>query len=185
MTEANGSVASAVTIAQLPCPVTEPTVMAALDAIFFAASNTRSFDSPAARSTFHRRWLGRYLDGDDVAFAARIDQRIVGYVVGSLRDPAQDLRFADIGYFPLLADLTARHPAHLHVNVADDCRGRGIGHQLIAAFSAAARGGGAVGVHIVTSESAQNVGFYRRCGFEVLRCFEWAGTSLLMMGRPV
>ena len=32
-----------------------------IDAIFFEASNTKSFESDAARAVFRERWLGRYL----------------------------------------------------------------------------------------------------------------------------
>ena len=41
-----------------------PEVAAGIDAVFFEASNTKSFADAAARRTFRERWLGRYLVHD-------------------------------------------------------------------------------------------------------------------------
>ena len=90
---------------------------------------------------------------------------IVGYVIGALSDPARDSRFDDIAYFKELHLLTARYPAHLHINCAPAWRGHGIGARLIEAFCAAARDRGAAGVHVVTGEGLRNTRFYARNGF--------------------
>jgi GNAT superfamily N-acetyltransferase len=138
-----------------------------LDAIFFEASNTKAFDSDAARLVFRERWLGRYLrhyqQFSYLAIAASGD--VVGYLVGSVDDPALDNRFADIGYFATFRELTRKFPAHLHVNLAPGFRSKGIGGQLIDAFIVGAKQGGAPGVHAVTSADAKNVRFYNRNGF--------------------
>jgi ribosomal protein S18 acetylase RimI-like enzyme len=164
-----------------------PGLEASLDAIFFDASNTKSFGSPEERSAFRYRWLGRYLEHDpDLAYLAWTDEAaLAGYVVGCLDDPAQTRRFDDIGYFHLLTDLTAQFPAHLHINLAADHRGRGTGSRLIDAFAAAAAARGAAGVHIVTSHGARNVGFYLRNGFSERRIFPWKGRDLVMLARAL
>lgn len=138
-----------------------------IDAIFFEASNTKSFESDLARAAFRERWLGRYLRGDpQLAFLALTPtERVVGYLVGSLDDPALSSRFADISYFSAFRDLTKRYPAHLHVNLAPAHRRLGIGGRLIDAFVAEARRAGAPGVHVVTSAGSDNVRFYNRNGF--------------------
>ena len=98
-----------------------------IDAIFFEASNTKSFESDAARAIFRERWLGRYLRDDPqfayLAFAASGD--VAGYVVGAIDDPVLSERFADVGYFAAFGDLTRKYPAHLHVNLAPAFRNRG------------------------------------------------------------
>ena len=138
-----------------------------LDAIFFASSNTTSFASDEARALFRERWLGRYLTYDPqwtyVAMTSGGD--VAGYLAGCLEDPARTPRFADIGYFGAFAGLTARYPAHLHINLAQGFRSGGIGSALIARFGAEARHAGAPGVHVVTSRGARNVRFYERNGF--------------------
>lgn len=158
-----------------------------LDAIFFEASNTKSFESANERAAFRQRWLGRYLDDfPEWAYIARdAAGEVAGYLVGCVSDPAHDARFADIGYFAMLAAETARYPAHLHVNVRADCRGSGLGARLIAAFLADARRAGVAGVHVVTSEGARNVGFYLANGFSQVHAFRVGEKRLLMLGADL
>lgn len=158
-----------------------------LDRIFFEASNTRSFPSVEEKARFRDRWLGRFLrvDPGDAFLALDGSGACVGYLVGCLGDPARDVRFEDIGYFPLLADLTVRYPAHLHVNLAPDQRGRGLGARLVEAFAAHAGRAGARGMHVVTGEGLRNVGFYRRCNFQEARVFPWRGRNLVMLARTL
>ncbi|MGD9785192.1 MAG: GNAT family N-acetyltransferase [Hyphomicrobiaceae bacterium] len=166
---------------------------AALDGIFFEASLTKQFESDEKRRAFRERWLGRYLRRQpmlahlafDVATGAGGKERLVGYVVGAHDDPAASDRYADIGYFPTLAHLTCRYPAHLHINLAAEARGAGVGSALIARFVEDARSGGALGVHVVTGAASRNVAFYMRNGFTDVTLFEWQGTPLRFLGRPL
>ncbi len=142
-------------------------MLPALDAIFFEASATKSFASEKERQAFRERWLGRYLEHDPewVYLALNANDTLVGYLLGSLDDPARTPRFRDIGYFKDFAALTEAYPAHLHVNLAPAYRNVGIGAQLIDTFAVAAARAGATGVHVVTGASARNIGFYARNGF--------------------
>lgn len=138
-----------------------------IDAIFFEASNTKSFENEAARSAFRERWLGRYLRDDPqfayLAITSAPAHHVVGYLVGAIDDPSN--RSAEDGGIAAFRDVNRRYPAHLHVNVAPAYRGAGIGGRLIDAFVADARGTGAVGVHVVTGATSANVRFYNRNGF--------------------
>ncbi len=145
-----------------------PDLLAGLDDVFFSASATQSFADPAARDEFRHRWLGQYLIHDPqlVTVALRADRTVAGYIVGNATDPATQPRFADISYFQTFKHLTERYPAHLHVNLAADVRGRGIGALLVDAFTADIAALGCTGIHVVTSRGARNVSFYARQGFE-------------------
>lgn len=159
--------------------------LAQIDAIFFAASNTKQFADEPERDTFRERWLGRYLDRyrQHVFLALSPDEHIIGYLAGCLDDPARQPLFADIGYFAALADITQLYPAHLHINLDAACRGRGIGARLIEAFCARAAASRCPGVHVVTGEGARNVRFYERCGFRSLRLIDWNASRLVILGR--
>ena len=140
---------------------------AAIEAIFYTASGTQTFASDAARAAFRERWLGRFLTNDAGHVLVALDgsHTVVGYLTGSLDDPARTPRFSDIGYFAQFAPLTARYPAHLHINLAPQVRGGGIGGRLIAEFVARVRAAGLPGVHVVTGRRVRNAGFYNRLGF--------------------
>lgn len=158
-----------------------------IERIFFDASTTRDFPDGWARAAFRERWLGRYLEHDlEHAFVAlTASGEAAGYLVGALDDPAKAGRFADIGYFSVIAPLTSRYPAHLHINLAPEWRSRGIGTHLIETFKAHAAERGSQGLHVVTGFGVRNVGFYLRNGFREAARFEWQGRPLVMLGTPL
>jgi hypothetical protein len=89
-----------------------------LDHIFFSSSARQSFANEAERVEFRERWLGRYLSHFAGHAFVAIDadrrdagQRIVGYVIGSLEDPARDPLFADLPFWGSFAHLTVRYGA--------------------------------------------------------------------------
>lgn len=137
-----------------------------IDAIFFEASNTKSFENDAARLAFRERWLESYLRNDpQFAYLAVTPKGdVVGYLVGSVDGSASN-RSAEAGGIAAFRDVSERYPAHLHVNMAPLYRGLGIGGRLIDAFIADAQYAGAAGVHVVTGAASANVRFYNRNGF--------------------
>lgn len=162
-------------------------MIAELDDIFFESSATRDFPSEEAKSAFRERWLGSYLTHDkDCSFLALTDTgSVVGYLVGSLTDPALDQRYAALGYFTTFAPWTARYPAHLHINVASQYRSCGLGARLIGAFAAHAASFGAPGMHVVTGKGMRNVQFYVKNGFDCVAEAEWNGRTVVMLARKL
>jgi len=158
-----------------------------IDHVFFSSSLRQSFDSADDRAAFRERWLGRYLKHfPHLAWVARdATQRAVGYLVGSLDDPARDPLFSDLPFFAHFRTLTARYPAQLHVNLDAEWRGRGIGARLIDAFAAQARAAGAPGLHVVTSRGSRNVGFYLANGFMERGALKNDDVELLFLGREL
>jgi GNAT superfamily N-acetyltransferase len=155
--------------------------------VFFSSSRRQSFESDEEKAEFRERWLGRYLAHFPHYALVALDgeRHVVGYLVGSLDDPARDPLFADLTFFPHFSALTPRWPAQLHVNLDAGWRGRGIGARLVAAFSDLARTGGAPGVHVVTTRGARNVGFYLANGFVERGALAGDGHELLFLGRDL
>ena len=174
-------------VVRLDDPKQHPALMAQVEAIFWQTS-ARRYPPGHERDAFRERWLGRYLQGgSDVVLVALADEATVaGYLVGALEDPAVHTRFAAIGYFRSdFAALTARFPAHLHINLDAAHRSRGIGAQLIAVFADHARRVGAPGMHVVTGKGMRNVGFYSRLGFTERAAADWNGRTILFLGREL
>ncbi|HYD16330.1 MAG TPA: GNAT family N-acetyltransferase [Hyphomicrobium sp.] len=162
-------------------------LIADLDHVFFSSSARQSFSGPTEKAEFRERWLGRYLESfPDYALVALDESgRAVGYVIGSLDDPAHDPVLADLAFLAAFSQLTARYPAQLHVNLDADWRGRGIGARLVDAFCDLARAGGAPGVHIVTARGMRNVGFYLANDFHERGATLIDGKELLLLGRDL
>lgn len=160
-------------------------LLAEVDAIFFEASGTKVFAGAADRAAFRERWLGRYLahESDWAYVALAADKTVAGYLVGSIDDPAVSARYRDISYFKDFAGLTARFPAHIHVNLAPPYRNRGIGGKLIEAFASDAARAGAAGMHVVTGAASRNVTFYARNGFCELGRSKLNGREVVLLGR--
>jgi GNAT superfamily N-acetyltransferase len=161
---------------------------AAIDAIFFETSNTKTFADEAARAAFRERWLGRYLTNFASCAFLAVDGggQVVGYIVGSLDDPLRDPIFADLDHLKAFRDVIARYPAQLHINLTEGCRGRGIGRLLVGAFVDLAAKRRLPGVHAVTSRGARNVRFYAANGFvEQASARAGADTELVFLGRDL
>jgi len=175
-----------VAIAAWTLPGLAPGILAQVETIFFEASG-RSFEPGPERDAFRERWLGRYREAGDLVFLALAGpQTVAGYLVGAVRNPAEEGRFADISYFrDQFAALCPRFPAHLHINLAPQFRDKGIGGRLIEAFAADATRAGARGMHVVTAGAARNVAFYVRCGFEAQATALWNGRSIVFLGRSL
>jgi GNAT superfamily N-acetyltransferase len=174
-------------LVQLEAPERHPELVAQVEAIFWQTS-ARTFAPGPERDAFRERWLGRYMrGGSDVVLLALVDENTVaGYLVGALENPAEQARFADIGYFRTdFAGLTRRFPAHLHINLAADFRSQGIGAQLIEVFAAQARRASAPGMHAVTGKGMRNVRFYTRCGFVERATALWNGREIVFLGREL
>ncbi|MGQ0672265.1 MAG: GNAT family N-acetyltransferase [Hyphomicrobium sp.] len=166
----------------------DPTSLeAGLDRVFFASSATTSFASENARAAFRERWLGRYLAHFPTqAFVASTGNcDVVGYIVGSLYDPARLPLFADIGYFQDFAATTPHYPAQLHVNLLPEWRGHGIGARLLETFVEDAARAKAPGVHVVTTRGMRNVRYYAANGFAEVASTFWNGRELIMLGRKL
>ena len=126
-----------------------------LENLFFINSN-KVFSSNKKRLEFKNKWLDSYVNNPDLFFVKIINEKVAGYINGA------ESTLSDISEFDRL---TRSYPAHLHINVSKAFQSKGIGQELISHFKRQLVNRGVVGVHIVTSPEARNVGFYRQNGF--------------------
>lgn len=155
--------------------------------IFFETSARREFADAAAKEDFWTKWTAYYfLNQPQYIYVAIEANAIKGYLTGC---PDSIKALDDLGAvnpsYGVFADLFARFPAHLHINLTERVRGKGYGRRLIEAFLLDLAEERCSGVHIVTSPSADNVAFYRKLSFNHLDEREWKGTPLLLMGKSL
>ncbi|MEM1306776.1 MAG: GNAT family N-acetyltransferase [Pseudomonadota bacterium] len=177
---------AALKIEQLPSGPLNAADLAALDGILFESAHRKDFTSVAERAAFRTQWLGLYLDDfRDFVIVARLDSRIVGYVVGCPLTRPDDPRFEALSYFHALGDALDRAPAHLHINIAAPYRSGGLGARVIEALIARLAAHGVPGVHAITAHDARNTRFYERCGFAPTVCVPWTDRRLVVMARAI
>ncbi len=159
----------------------------AIEQIFFATSRSGQALQGRQRDAFKERWLGRYLAHHLQHFHVAIDddEAVAGYLAGCLDNPARHPRFADIGYYASFATWCDLYPCHLHVNLDERHRNRGVGSALVDAFAVQATASGVQGLHVVTAAQARNVRFYERNDFRALSKARWDDAEVVFMGRAL
>ena len=155
-----------------------------IDDIFFKSSAKRDFCSHEERLSFRERWLARYILKHRGSFFVALDAgRAIGYLAGCLENPTKLNHFTDIAYFSYIDDICRKYPAHLHINIAEQYRNRGLGAALVERFAGWAKLHSVEGIQIVTSSTSRSIPFYRRSGFSELRTFPWNSGIAVCMGR--
>ena len=141
-------------------------------------------------------YVGPYVIGaPELARVVEDDEGIAGYVLGVTDTRAFEAWAEDAWWpplrtrYPLLGDgsrdaeliaqlhapslapeaLVRDHPAHLHIDLLDRVRGRGLGRRLIEGLLDQLRARDVSGVHLdVARANANAIAFYRHLGFDVI-----------------
>lgn len=153
-----------------------------VEAIFFEASSLKEFSSLERKQAFYQRWCKDYQDFYPQEFLIMSQgQKVLGYLSGC-KDSGAAVGKLEVPGYALFADMFDEFPAHLHINFHHDCRGMGLGGQLVNCYLNQLKHQGVRGAHLVTSPGAQNVSFYQKLGFEHKLQREFKDMPLLFMG---
>jgi GNAT superfamily N-acetyltransferase len=161
--------------------------MKAIREIFFNSSVRKNFQDEFERESYFLRWTQYYIsEWPQFVYTAHDgpEGEVIGYLMGCPESAnAMGYFSTRVPFYALFADLFTEYPAHLHINLSEGARGRGVGSQLIDAYIQDLKS--SQGVHIVTAPSARNVSFYRHNQFshEIIR--KHGDTELLFMGRAL
>jgi GNAT superfamily N-acetyltransferase len=137
--------------------------------IFLESSTVKAFSSQEAMDNFIYKYLGYYMDKyPSWILVALNGNNVLGYICGLPDSKLQQELYEKLDHYELFDDLYPEFPAHLHINLSDDARGKGIGSRLINNFSGLLKQSSIKGVHIITSPVARNVGFYKKNEFDKL-----------------
>lgn len=83
----------------------------------------------------------------------------------------------------LRRSIESDHPAHLHMNVDENHRRKGVGRNLIDHYLRDLRSAGVSGVHLFCGPDP--VAFYRSLGFEILETAQVGGAAVFALGRKL
>ncbi|SIQ14740.1 Acetyltransferase (GNAT) family protein [Alkalispirochaeta americana] len=155
--------------------------------IFWDTAEVKNFPSEAERQVFIYKYFSYYLETNpDLFICAFLGEQVYGYICGVADTRKHRELYHCADHIPIFDDLYEEYPAHLHINLAAESRGMGLGGRLVAALEKVLRRETeACGLHLVTSEGARNVGFYRKNGFtrEVSRGILPEEPRMLFMGK--
>ena len=170
------------TINSIKDSILKENFIAQITAIFYMSSSIKEFSSEERRAAFFKRWCGDYLSLYPNDFYLMFEgEKVLGYLCLCI-DSTKALKELEVPGFDLFSDQFITYPAHLHINFHPDCRGRGLGSQLVLHCIAELKKSHICGLHLVTSPDAQNVSFYQRLGFNYQLIRPFNQHDLLFMG---
>lgn len=153
--------------------------------IFYLSSSIKEFSSEERKIAFFKRWCGDYITHyPEQFFIMKEEQKVLGYIC-SCNDSVSAGHILEVPGYNVFADQFDSFLAHFHINFHPDCRGRGLGGQLVEALCEDLHSKAISGVHIVTSPNAHNVSFYRKNGFSFELKRDFNNNSLLFMGKKL
>ncbi len=152
--------------------------------IFFTSSSLKEFSSAERKEAFFKRWCGDYLTYYPQEFFIMKDgPKILGYLSGC-SDSIGARKILEVPAFDLFSDQFIQFPAHFHINFHPETRGKGLGSLLVENYCISLKDKkNILGVHLITSDGAPNISFYRRLGFNQEIQRESGLMKLLFMGK--
>jgi ribosomal protein S18 acetylase RimI-like enzyme len=153
--------------------------------IFFESSTKKDFKDEKEKEDFYFKYLGFYLTRyPELAFVAKKDNKILGYVVGSAVSQNDELLILQ-PHLKVFKNFFKEYPAHLHINCHFESRGLGVGSQLVLEIEKQFKILKVSGMHIMTGPDASNQTFYRRLGFNFEHQCDFQGSAILFMGKKL
>ena len=152
--------------------------------IFYETSGKKNFSSNEEKSNFEFKYFRYYLEKEPrLCFCVKLDERIIGYIIGSSDTLRDKELFNHSPYLELFKEFYVDFPAHLHLNLTSSTRGKGVGVLLINEFIS--RILPIAGVHIITGSRERNIHFYQKCGFNYMEYSNDETKSLIFMGKKL
>lgn len=167
--------------------LTSSSQLKSIENIFFSTSSKKTFVSEVEKLAFKNKYLDYYLENYPDFFYVSIDEGIViGYLCCCPNTIEDDYFINTFKYYESLSEkILLEYPAHLHINLAKECRGKGVGSKIIDMLCVDLFGHNIRGVHIFTTPDNENVSFYSRNLFCDELTVEYHENKLLFLGRKI
>ena len=154
--------------------------------IFFKTSSKKSFSSLKEKQSFLNKWMSYYYENClNEFFVAKNNNTVLAYLTGCSNSTKALNFYGPNTPYALFSDLFFKFPAHLHINALPTNQGLGVGSKLITHYKKILANNDVTGLHIITSPSARNVGFYKKNGFTYTEKRLWKTTPLLFMACSI
>lgn len=135
-----------------------------VDQIFYETSARVDFKDEEEKLSFKSKYLGFYLQNyPEYCFVYLDSNRVLGYIVAATKTDQQLQQFE---YYQSFEKCLSDFPAHLHINCSPAAQGKGVGSQLWSHLKEKLVTEKLVGLHIITTPEARNIGFYKKHNFD-------------------
>ncbi len=154
--------------------------------IFFETSTAAHQLSAKGREKLQFKYLDYYKIYHPTYFLVlcEIDSdKPLGYVCGVPNISKEKKLIKATPYLNSFMDLLKDYPANLHINMAAESRGQGLGSGLIQKFQSLLAADSIHGMHIITAPTARNSSFYQQNGFDREEKRLYLEIEYLFMGK--
>jgi GNAT superfamily N-acetyltransferase len=149
--------------------------------IFFESSSKKDFHDLEEKDAFLYKYLDIYLENyPDLFFVFLENNKCWGYICG-MPQTLDELYLKLHPYLENFKDQFTNYPAHLHINMHADSRGKGLGSLMLQAFEAKLIKMNVSGVHAITVTGDRNVSFYKHNGYVE----NFIHSSLVMLSKSL
>ncbi len=154
--------------------------------IFFSTSNKQTFTDKKSKEQFFYTWCGIYLTTCIDFFYLYMNEQNtpLGYLAGHPGPTISEKKISYPGMILFEKQITP-FPAHFHINLDKNFRGFGAGTSLVKTFNEKLTSKKVRGVHIITTEKAKNISFYKKNGFVPIELKRSNKLNLLLMGKNI
>lgn len=147
--------------------------------IFFETSAKKSFKDLNEKRSFQFNYLDYYLEKfPQFCFYAIKENRVLGYIVASSNS---NYHFNQMDYYHYFEKFLTKYPSHLHINCSSLSQGQGVGSKLWQELRGTLISNQIHSLHIITTRSSRNVGFYQKNSFKEVHSVNLDTYELIMM----
>lgn len=155
----------------------------AVNNIFFESSGKKQFPSKKEKEEFQYKYLDFYKVFYPHYFFVLCDEKPVGYTCGVPEILKAKKLFEITQHLHAFKEMYKELPGHLHINMAAESRGKGLGTVLINQFEKALIKDKIKGLHIITSPNARNCTFYLKNDFNIHKQNTYKDIEYKFMGK--
>lgn len=135
-----------------------------VEEIFFESSTKKDFTSQKERDEFQWKYLGYYIQHfPELCWIALEADKVLGYLVCAPETDTQEFYLIQ-PHLLKFKDQYERFPAHLHMNMHFESRGKGVGSLLLKHCFKELKTRRVNGLHILTGKDSKNREFYLKLG---------------------
>lgn len=152
--------------------------------IFWETSAIKEFSSQSAEDEFINKYLNSYLNNENsLCLVYEENEEVLGYILGDTILTKQ--YFKDHPYLLDKKEVLKDYPSHLHINLTQKARSKGIGSLLVNTFCKKLAELSSLGVHLLTAKGAKNVNFYLNLNFFINSEIKINEKEILLLSRKI
>jgi hypothetical protein len=157
-----------------------------LKSIFWESSVKTDFESEKKKSEFEYKYFDFYVKYfPHLSFAIESDNHPIGYLLGADQTTPYLDQLEMQKYVAEFEDIFATYPAHFHINLSENARGKGCGQIALQELFKILTDQNCPGVHVITALEHPSQKFYEKNGLAPLKTMKISATQIVILVKSL